>query len=56
MRTLRRSVAQSSLPTAFILANYSQAIERYRQMIPQFDDFVNQMQPQDAQALRANYL
>lgn len=38
------------------LANYSQAIERYRQMIPQFDDFVNQMQPQDAQALRANYL
>lgn len=38
------------------VANYSQAIERYRQMIPQFDDFVNQMQPQDAQALRANYL
>lgn len=36
--------------------DFKKAIERYRQMIPQFDDFVNQMQPQDAQALRANYL
>ncbi|KAG7130727.1 hypothetical protein HYQ46_009855 [Verticillium longisporum] len=27
----------------------------YRQMIPNFADFIGQMQPQDQQALKANY-
>ncbi|KAL0932963.1 importin beta-2 [Colletotrichum truncatum] len=35
--------------------HFQKAINIYRQLIPQFNDFVNQMQPQDQQALRQYY-
>ncbi|ORY71887.1 armadillo-type protein [Pseudomassariella vexata] len=35
--------------------DFQKAIGMYRQLIPQFNDFVNQMAPQDQQALRTNY-
>ncbi|KAF6789987.1 Importin subunit beta-2 [Colletotrichum sojae] len=35
--------------------HFQKAIGIYRQLIPQFNDFVNQMQPQDQQALRQYY-
>ncbi|KAK1982318.1 armadillo-type protein [Colletotrichum cereale] len=35
--------------------HFQKVINMYREMIPQFNDFVNQMQPQDQQALRAYY-
>ncbi|TDZ21519.1 Importin subunit beta-2 [Colletotrichum sidae] len=33
--------------------HFQKVVTMYRQMIPQFDDFVNQMQPQDQQVLRS---
>lgn len=36
-------------------ANGLQAVNTYKQMIPQFDDFVAQMHPEDRQALTASY-
>lgn len=36
--------------------DFQKVIGLYRQLIPQFNDFVNQMQPQDQQALRTNYV
>ncbi|KAI0167354.1 armadillo-type protein [Pestalotiopsis sp. NC0098] len=35
--------------------DFQKIINVYRGLIPQFNDFVNQMQPQDRQALSANY-
>nr|CAR53242.1 putative importin [Colletotrichum higginsianum] len=35
--------------------HFQKVINMYRELIPQFNDFVNQMQPQDQQALRAYY-
>lgn len=32
-----------------------QIIDVYRQMIPQFDQFINQLQAEDREALKAKY-
>jgi hypothetical protein len=35
--------------------DHSQVLNIYRQIIPQFNDFVAQLQPQDQQALKTTY-
>lgn len=46
-------LALSYLERAY--ANLSQILGVYSQLIPQFDQFLSQLQPQDLEALRANY-
>lgn len=37
------------------LTKDSQVLNTYKQIIPQFDSFIGQMQPKDQQSLRSNY-
>lgn len=38
-----------------MILTFPQAVNTYKQMIPQFEEFVSQMHPEDRQALTAGY-